>query len=94
MNLGMVVPEYTFKMQKYKSKLLDQEVSLETAISPDVSKQIDSYILKSEELNNRVRLREKTMASKPDQKKFEETEEISEMLIDSILYKVKLLKNL
>ena len=78
-------PEYNFKVNSYKSRLWANKDSS--------NKTIDNHLKKSFELNNRVRMKEMNVG-KRSQSLQKDNEEMNEMLIDSILYKVKYLQEL
>lgn len=85
-------PEYSFKVSPYKSKLWDSNLSNTEAQLP--STKIDRYIQKSVELKNRVRLKEQSyFGDRSGSMLAKHSEEVSDMLIDSILYKVNVLQN-
>ena len=95
----MWTPNYKYSAPPYKSKLWGsnrENPAVEPAKSPNLSDNaIQKYLQKSSELSKRASIQEKNM------KRFSNNiigdrkeEEIGDMLIDSILYKVNVLQNI
>ncbi|CAI2359304.1 unnamed protein product [Moneuplotes crassus] len=93
-DLRSSTPEYTFKVPKYKSKLWKSNFMPGESSSPMEIKENASLIEKSMELERRVRMRELKNPSTTGSQVIKDSEEVNEMLIDSILYKVEFLNNL
>ena len=91
-------PEYTYVAPKYKSKLWNSNSKKDPSPAQDkneVSNQtLDKYLQKSSDLKNRVRIKEMIYGKRSQSLATHDVEEMSDMLIDAILYKVNVLKNL
>lgn len=97
-------PDYNFKASKYKSKLWDNKFSVEDignntaqlseSKTPMADIKVDHYLQKSMELKNRIRMKEMALGKRSQSLISRDAEEMSDMLIDSILYKVNALKQM